>query len=307
VSDVRARWLTPPGSAALAVLQLEADDLEGAIGMRPPLPGDIALREVAGVDACLLLRTDVRTLLITPHGGPRIRQRLGAWLLARGVHFDAATHPWHAVTPDPVMRRALQALPRVASEDAVPLLIAQAERWRRHGPPGPDDAARSRRLQRLVDAPSIALMGPPNAGKSSLLNALAGRTAAIVSSEAGTTRDHVTVRVSLAGLTCTVLDAPGLRETTDPLEAQAMAQVRHRLDHADLVLLLAAPGQDFARTALPCVRVRTMHDLAGADPPGTELHVSAHTGQGIVALARAVRDRLVPAEDLASDRPFDFR
>lgn len=196
---IRARWLTPPGTAALGLLQLEGEDLSGLLGTEPPEPGQIRLRTIADLDACVLARTDARTLLVTPHGGPRIRQRLTAWLLARGACFESQASPWAIATEDPVMRRVLETLPRAASPDALPLLLAQPGRWARHGPPGPADAERSRRLRRLVDPALVALVGPPNAGKSSLLNALAGRAAALASPEAGTTRDHVTVSVSLAG------------------------------------------------------------------------------------------------------------
>lgn len=304
---IRARWLTPPGTAALGLLQLEGDDLSGLLGTEPPEPGQIRLRTIADLDACVLARTDARTLLVTPHGGPRIRQRLTAWLLARGACFESQASPWAIATEDPVMRRVLETLPRAASPDALPLLLAQPGRWARHGPPGPADAERSRHLRRLVDPALVALVGPPNAGKSSLLNALAGRAAALASPEAGTTRDHVTVSVSLAGLTCTVLDAPGLRPAAEALEAQAIARALARVDQADLVLLLAAPGQAFTGTTLPCIRVRTMTDRPEADPEGTQLRVCALTGHGLGELARAVRERLVPASDLASDRPFEFR
>jgi tRNA modification GTPase len=306
VSEALARWLTPPGSAALALLQLESHDLAGVIGQPAPEPGRLSLRTIADVDACVLLRTGDRTLLLTPHGGPRIRQRLTDWLRSRGVRFDDAASPWRAATSDPVMRRALETLPRAASDDAVPLLLAQAERWRRSGAPGAADAERSRRLQRLVDAPLVALVGPPNAGKSSLMNALAGRTAAVASAEAGTTRDHVTVSVSMAGLTCTLLDAPGLRETADPLEAEAIALARARMDQADLIVAVAAPGQAFPALPGAPLRVRSMSDLPGPDPEGTEHRLSAHTGAGLAELARLIRERLVPAADLASERPFDF-
>jgi len=304
---IRARWLTPPGSAALALLQLESDDLAMLVGTHPPEPGQLRLHNLAGLDACVLARTDARTLLITPHGGPRIRQRLTAWLAARGARFEESASPWHAATDDSVMLRALDALPRAASDDALPLLLAQARRWSRHGPPGPADVDRSARLQRLVDPPLVALAGPPNAGKSSLLNAMAGRTAAITSPEAGTTRDHVTAVIVLDGLACTVMDPPGLRPTTDALEAEAIARAWARMEHADLVVALAAPGQAFHATSRPCLRVRTMADRPGDDPQGTEFRVAAATGLGLAELARAVRERLVPAADLADDRPFDFR
>lgn len=306
-APARARWLTPPGTAALALLQLESGDLQDLIGATPPEVGSACLRSLADVDACVLLRTQADTLLVTPHGGPRIRQRLTEWLHSKGVTFETPASPWRAATDDTVMARVLDTLPRAASDDAIALLLAQPERWRRHGPPGAADAERSRRLQRLIDPPLVALVGPPNAGKSSLLNALAGRTAAVASAQAGTTRDHVSASVTMAGLACLLMDAPGLRLSDDPIESEAIARARERLMRADLLVCVAAPGQRFAETDRPCLRVRTMSDLGGPDPAGTDHGVCSPTGAGLPELAKLVRERLVPAADLAGDRPFDFR
>ena len=307
MTTARARWLTPSGSSALALLQLNSEDLGRVIDASPPAVGGTALRTLAQVDACVLARPDQGTLLVTPHGGPRIRQRLTAWLLTRGVVFEPSDSPWRNAAPDPVMRRAMDTLPRAASDEAVALLLAQADRWHRHGAPGPDQAERSRRLQRLIDPPLVALAGPPNAGKSSLLNALVGRNAAVASPEAGTTRDHVTASVRLAGLTCTLMDAPGIRDAVDPLEAAALARSAARMAEADLVVALAAPGQSFIQTSAPSLRVRTMRDLPGKDPPDAQMSICAPSGEGLEALALTIRERLVPTADLASDLPFDFR
>ena len=87
----------------------------------------------------------------------------------------------------------------------------------------------------------VAIVGPPNVGKSSLLNAIAGREAAIVSEIAGTTRDVVEVRFDLGGLPVTFLDTAGLREAQDPIEAIGVARARGRAEAADLRLWLRAP------------------------------------------------------------------
>jgi len=150
------------------------------------------------------------------------------------------------------------------------------------------------------------MVGPPNAGKSSLLNALAGRPVAAASPVAGTTRDYVQVQVTLAGLVCVVVDAPGLRSTDDPIETEAISNASELVRTADLRLSLAAPGQAFLPDWPDAVRVRTMADLPGADPAGTQLRVSALTGSGLGELAHVVRQRLVPDTDLRSDLPFDF-
>jgi len=89
----------------------------------------------------------------------------------------------------------------------------------------------------------VALVGAPNAGKSTLLNTLAGRDAAITSSVAGTTRDVIEVRMDIGGLPVTFLDTAGLRETTDEVEAIGVDRTRQRASSADLrVFLCDQPG-----------------------------------------------------------------
>ena len=101
------------------------------------------------------------------------------------------------------------------------------------------------RGERLRDGALIVILGPPNVGKSSLLNYLAKRDAAIVSTQAGTTRDVVEVHLDLAGYPATVADTAGLREASDPVEREGVARALDRADRADLKLLMVeatAPG-----------------------------------------------------------------
>ena len=82
----------------------------------------------------------------------------------------------------------------------------------------------------------VAIAGPPNAGKSTLLNRIARREAAIVSPYAGTTRDVIEVHLDLGGLPVTLLDTAGIRETDDPVELEGVRRARERAAGADLVL-----------------------------------------------------------------------
>ncbi|MGH6918998.1 MAG: tRNA uridine-5-carboxymethylaminomethyl(34) synthesis GTPase MnmE, partial [Geminicoccaceae bacterium] len=114
-----------------------------------------------------------------------------------------------------------------------------------------DDA---RRGERLREGLSIAVVGPPNAGKSSLINRLAQRDVAIVTPEPGTTRDVLEVHLDLAGYPVTLLDTAGLREPVGGAEAEGVRRARHRAAEADLRLALLDgalwPAQDPATLAL---------------------------------------------------------
>ncbi|MEM1343389.1 MAG: tRNA uridine-5-carboxymethylaminomethyl(34) synthesis GTPase MnmE [Pseudomonadota bacterium] len=143
---------------------------------------------------------------------------------------------------------------------------------------------------RLRTGFEVALIGAPNAGKSSLLNALAGREAAITSAIPGTTRDVLELRYDLDGLPVTFLDTAGLRETADDIEAIGVARARARAEQADLRLLLVAPDAPAPAWGGLCatddILVRSKADLGGE---GAGVPVSALTGQGIPALLEAIR------------------
>lgn len=131
----------------------------------------------------------------------------------------------------------------------------------------------------LKDGVRVVIAGPPNAGKSSLLNSLAEREAAIVTALPGTTRDLVEVPVALGGIPFLLTDTAGLRDTADVVETIGVERARASLKAADLVLWLGAPGD-----APPgAVRIHAKADLAPA-PPDSELATSVITGAGLAAL-----------------------
>ena len=92
------------------------------------------------------------------------------------------------------------------------------------------------RGERLRDGLVVAIAGPPNAGKSTLLNRLARREVAIVSPYPGTTRDVIEVHLDLGGYPVTLLDTAGIRDSDDPVEQEGIRRARARAEAADLVL-----------------------------------------------------------------------
>lgn len=144
----------------------------------------------------------------------------------------------------------------------------------------------------------VALAGLPNAGKSSLLNALAKSDLAIVSDEAGTTRDVREVPLDMKGQLVVLVDLAGLRDTTSDAEAQGIARARREMEKADLVLWLKAPDIADDSTELPegitVWHVATKADIA---PPQTEADysVSARSGEGLLALMEAIGAKAMEA------------
>lgn len=136
--------------------------------------------------------------------------------------------------------------------------------------------------ERIREGFEVAIVGPPNVGKSTLLNALAGREAAITSEYAGTTRDVIEVRMDLGGLPVTVLDTAGLRETEDVVEVIGISRARERAMEADLrVFLLDETGQAEGLEPQPeDIVLRGKGDLAG----GGAGSISGKTGQGVADL-----------------------
>jgi tRNA modification GTPase len=109
--------------------------------------------------------------------------------------------------------------------------------------------ADGRRGERLREGLTVAIAGPPNAGKSTLLNRIARREAAIVSPYAGTTRDVIEVHLDLGGWPVTLLDTAGIRETGDPVEMEGVRRARDRARGADLVLWVVDAGEPDAENA----------------------------------------------------------
>jgi len=151
--------------------------------------------------------------------------------------------------------------------------------------------------ERLRDGVRVVLAGPPNAGKSTLLNALVGRDAAIVSDIPGTTRDRIEAPAALGGVAFLFTDTAGLRESVDAIEAIGVDRARVAMDSADILLWLGGPG---ARPRTDALVVAAQMDRADwRQPDGADLSVSAVTGEGMDKLVAALLERavkLIPGE-----------
>ncbi|MGB2199887.1 MAG: tRNA uridine-5-carboxymethylaminomethyl(34) synthesis GTPase MnmE [Pseudooceanicola atlanticus] len=143
--------------------------------------------------------------------------------------------------------------------------------------------------ERIRTGFEVAIVGAPNVGKSTLLNALAGRDAAITSDIAGTTRDVIEVRMDLGGLPVTILDTAGLRETEDMVEAIGVQRARERAQQADLRVFLLGPDDSPDFEPLPDDLVLQAKADEVGEGPGA---ISGKTGFGISKLVSDITERL---------------
>jgi tRNA modification GTPase len=189
--------------------------------------------------------------------------------------------------PKDMMRRAMEIARPLASE--IERALAGAARG-----------------ERLREGLWVVIAGAPNAGKSTLLNRIARREAAIVSPSPGTTRDVIEVHLDLGGYPVNLIDTAGIRETaTDPVEHEGMRRARAAAEHADLVLWLIDASADVAAEAdiaarqigPECWAVLNKADLVSTDrltkllaraPQGKAYAVSAANGQGVDDLVEAI-------------------
>lgn len=155
----------------------------------------------------------------------------------------------------------------------------------------------------LRDGLNVVIAGRPNAGKSSLLNALSGRDAAIVTPVAGTTRDLLREHIQIDGMPLHVIDTAGLREGADLVEQEGIRRAHEAIAKADLILLLLDDSRhdgesdvlDELPAHIPLVRVRNKIDLTRRSPGlatvglGVEISVSIKTGEGLEALRQHLK------------------
>jgi tRNA modification GTPase len=154
--------------------------------------------------------------------------------------------------------------------------------------------------ERLRDGLKVIIAGPPNAGKSTLMNVIAKREISIVASTPGTTRDLIELTLDVRGYPVTLVDTAGIRDTDDPVEREGVDRARHRVRDADLTLWLEECG--VSSTGAPevagaLIRVRTKSDRVLAASESSSISVSAKTNDGI--------SRLLDEIALFAARQFD--
>jgi tRNA modification GTPase len=154
------------------------------------------------------------------------------------------------------------------------------------------------RAEMLKDGVRVVVAGPPNAGKSSLLNFIAGQERAIVTDIPGTTRDHIEVPLALAGIPIVLTDTAGLRAAENAVEALGVARSKALIERADILLWLGDPGQTPSHERM--LLVHSKADLGGSVAEGC-IAISSVTGAGLAELLDRIAEvarTLLPDEGL---------
>ncbi|MEZ5959608.1 MAG: tRNA uridine-5-carboxymethylaminomethyl(34) synthesis GTPase MnmE [Hyphomonadaceae bacterium] len=280
-----------------AVIAAVIDAALSRPGVRPAEPGEYTRRAFENGKLDLAEAEGLADLVDAETEGQRrqaLRQRRGALSAVyegwRGRLIEAAALIEAEIDfPD-------EDLPDALAQRAGPILQGLADDMGRHL----DDAHRGERIR---DGYRIAIIGPPNAGKSSLLNALAQREAAIVSDIPGTTRDVVEVRLVLAGFPVWIADTAGLREAADAIEAEGVRRALARAEEADLRLGVVEAGTEPPASLKAALQpsdllIQSKADIVRAKTSYAEygsLGVSALTGEAIPELLSLLSSRVTEA------------
>jgi len=291
---------TPPGPGGIAVVQVIGPGAREAVrraGIRlAPAPAWSRLDD--DVLACVRPAADtpwkLPTVEVSCHGGkaaPRsLVARIGVPEATRAAVYNAA-----------VARRALDRtraeawllLPEARTWRAAAMLLEQAQGAlsrvvdRLRNPAGARRLLETARTGRsLVDPPTVVLAGRANAGKSTLLNALAGRDRALVSAQPGTTRDPVAETVAFDGFPVRLVDTAGFAESDDALDRASMKLAREAAEDAALTLWVRDAREPSRAEGGLCVAAKM--DLPGVRAGRREIPISALTGRGLDRLRRAI-------------------
>ena len=266
-----------------AVMRAVLGEIGVMPGVRPADPGEFARRalendrldltEAEGLSALLQAETEAQRRQAARLATGALRERSAAWrqgLLAALAELEAAVDFADEEVPTEVSGALAGRLDELALE------MRREER-------GQAAAAR------IAEGFEVAIVGAPNVGKSTLLNCLAGRDAALTSEVAGTTRDIVEVRMEVHGQLVTFLDTAGIREAEDAVERLGVERARRRAEAADLRVFLGDVPDGMTASSEDLL-VQGKADL-GLPEPG-RLAVSGVTGEGIGDLVEAIGSRL---------------
>lgn len=276
------------GRAVVAALQ---DELL-SLGLRPAEAGEFTQRAFSNGKLDLV---EVEGLGDLISAETEMQRRLAIEQSAGGL--SAAYHDWAARLTR--CRALIEAELDFADEDDVPGSVSD-QVWAEVAEIQSEILSQIRATEsatRVRDGFKVVIAGPPNAGKSSFLNAVAARDVAIVTDIAGTTRDVLHVDLDIEGFLVRFYDTAGLRETDDVIEQEGVRRARRAVAEADLVLLLSEidsppERQDDVESTAPILAIGTKSDLHPSARRCYDAVISTYTGEGLDTVRKLVLDRV---------------
>jgi small GTP-binding protein len=322
----QAALLTPPGVAAIAVVRIRGALVEQflakyfskTVRAGRCVHGTLADATRVIDDPVIVASQDHLTADINLHGGEWVVRECVE--LARCFGFEVVEASEQMLdSEDEIEEEMLAALPWARTEQGLRMLFAQPPLWSQllKGP-GPVRKARSAEMNRALESrslwwmlhpPTIAVVGIPNVGKSTIANLLFGQDRSITADLPGTTRDWVGDWANIDGLPAHLLDTPGQRESPDAIEQAAIKQSRAQIERADLAIVVLdatqppEPQRAILSQQSSRVVVVNKSDLPAMwDPqPLDAIPMIANQGVGGAQLRLAIR-RCFDCEDLRADR-----
>ncbi|MBC8201074.1 MAG: 50S ribosome-binding GTPase [Planctomycetes bacterium] len=293
--------LTPPNMGAIAIIQLPSSALPKITNKTEWKIGKLYLVAIPDIDEAVAVKVTDEYAHIMPHGGMQILRKLAALFADLGL-VQTET-PTFLETQNAIEAAMLTALSIAQSPLAVDLLLSQPANLE-GATRSEEDFSRAAILNHLIHPPKVVLLGAPNTGKSTLMNALTKQDTSIVHDLPGATRDAVGARINCAGLVVDLYDLPGFRDTSDSIEQEAITLAKQIAADAILTILIADAAHDWEESTQDHLKVATKSDVKIRDD--ADVCVSAHTGENLQELAIAIRDAIVPPEMLQSDKPWFF-
>ena len=335
----QAALLTPPIPAGLATIQIVGPaalpvieeifqpaqyDIFGVfLGDRLHF-GKICDGDEAIDQVILAADPAAQSVEITCHGGPRIVQRLLLLIENHGVEI---TNWENLIAADSIAEEVAQTLPKALTrlgalaiaaqhptgltallEDTLAALVNYPETLTRMKDRIAQLLPTYALAQKLLAPPTVVLTGPANSGKSTLANALAGRTQSIAADQPGTTRDYTDLLLDIDGIPVRLIDTAGRRRPQNQIESQALAQADRQIAAADVIITVDSPQQTQpipygrahrlelnTRATYPLAPLRILNKsdlLNTAAPPQGYLPVSALKSVGLDELRHAIAARL---------------
>jgi GTP-binding protein EngB required for normal cell division len=300
----KSTWalLTPNSIGAIAVIQLPSSELSNLTTRTKWEKGKLYLVTIPDIDEAVAVQVDDDTAYLMPHGGVQILKKLALRFAELGL--VQTQHVRYKEASDELEAKMLETLSVSQSPLAAGLLLAQPAKIQNTAAPTREDLRRADILNRLINPPKVVLLGAPNTGKSTLMNALTKQDTSIVHDLPGATRDAVGARINCGGLVLDLYDLPGFRDSDDAIEQEAISIAKQIATQAVLTILIADETHDWFETDNHALRIATKSDIK--DKADADLCVSAHTGENMQELTLLIRDAIVPPKILKSDKPWFF-